>query len=489
MLAIALHLVRLAAITSFSAVIGCGTADSTSSISSSSHQGRLTGEFKLSSHDLDISTPQISVGRDGVIHAAFTEAIRPGVENYVYYRSSGDGGKSWSPAKNLSEVMPGLMVGHMRLTLDGQSRPYVIWASAPEANLNLSGNSHANSLYSNLVYRMLDGGGWSAVQHISTPVDHLHQNSGAGSFFAGTDPGGKVHVAYATNTDIFHPEYMLNAGGPYAMHQANMGAGVVAQVDLNGSTHSSPREVFMTQVTTNGKNRTCDHLDCLDGYFDASGQAHFIAQTNRAGDPQSPSRIDIVENGRQSAAVSLPSRQYEQYNLPPYLLHDAQGRNHVIANVASGEHHSVCDYAVGGNGEPIVIRQEASVIYPIRGFQAFQGPQGIMMLLMEMDDTGVADHGDLFFSNNVGKGWAKPSQLTTYEKSSTETYKKTGTRGSVATIGHCDAGPNSAAAYDLQGHLVLLQQRDQFGSFGVNGFGVQLAGGGSKSETLLFHRF
>ena len=79
---------------------------------------------KLSQYDTQILPPSLAVGGDGTLHVAFVEEQATSPFNYfVYYRSSKDGGTTWSPPTNLSEAMPGFNVGTCRLVLDGKDRP------------------------------------------------------------------------------------------------------------------------------------------------------------------------------------------------------------------------------------------------------------------------------------------------------------------------------------------------------------------------------
>ena len=128
------------------------------------------------------------------------------MENFVFYRSSTNGGKSWTETKNLSEDMPGFNVGHVRLAVDRPGQVYAIWLVSAVPFVAPDANSHQSLIGCNLVYRVLSGGQWSPIATINDPkADQTHQRIGAGSFFAGADPTGKVHVAYALNTDVFHP--------------------------------------------------------------------------------------------------------------------------------------------------------------------------------------------------------------------------------------------------------------------------------------------
>ena len=60
---------------------------------------------------------------------AFVESHRTTLAHAVYHRSSTDGGKTWTEAKNLSEDLPGpgIDVGRCQILADSRNRVYVIW--------------------------------------------------------------------------------------------------------------------------------------------------------------------------------------------------------------------------------------------------------------------------------------------------------------------------------------------------------------------------
>ena len=92
--------------------------------------GKPVDGVPLSKHNSEIFSPSIAVGRDGTIHVAFCEkqAVTP-YAYFVYYRSSSDGGKTWSEAKNLSEDLPDTGISRCQVLVDASNRAYVIWRS------------------------------------------------------------------------------------------------------------------------------------------------------------------------------------------------------------------------------------------------------------------------------------------------------------------------------------------------------------------------
>lgn len=172
---------------------------------------------KLSRHDKQINSPSIVVGRDGTIHVAFIEINSQ--EPYtpsVYYRSSSDGGHTWTPAKNLSESHPQWAVGRCSIAVDGSNRVYVVWRSAWKQYGAVSMNASSLNTTNNLVYRVLDGGSWSAgsieIHPPASDANPLATNNGSASYFVSTDPNGKVHVIWNRNPYTLHPDLLLLNG-------------------------------------------------------------------------------------------------------------------------------------------------------------------------------------------------------------------------------------------------------------------------------------
>src|ERR1039457_4903757 len=129
--------------------------------------------IKLSQHDVGIVSPSMAVAPDGTIHIAFVEQHRTMLANAIYHRSSTDGGKTWTEAKNLSEDMPNIDVARCQVLADARNRVYVIWGTP------LGGVAGR----SNMWFRELEGGKWSKAK----PVSENPQDNSTRSFFAAVD--------------------------------------------------------------------------------------------------------------------------------------------------------------------------------------------------------------------------------------------------------------------------------------------------------------
>jgi hypothetical protein len=265
--------------------------------------GRPVDWLKLSQYGVNVFSPAIAVAASGVIHVAFGEQHSITSAYAIYHRSSSDGGKTWTEAKNLSEDMPNINVGQCLAAVDGRDRLYVIWRCGLALYYGASPDPGGASV-GNLVYRVLENGQWSQILPVNPPATAQTQNQGALAFFAAADAAGRLQVVWITAPDNLHPELRR-----YNMHYWGIGNGLVLQMTLDGTAPSAPREVFLTPVSdvkpVNGLGPFSDGLDAPNGYFDAAGLPHLIAAVSRTRDRSLAvlSRYQLIENGQFGAAT------------------------------------------------------------------------------------------------------------------------------------------------------------------------------------------
>lgn len=456
----------------------------------SQKDGRPIDGVKLSRHDADIHNPGIAVAPDGTIHVAFVERRAETPYTYaVYHRSSSDGGKSWSDAKNLSEVLPDYVVGNCRIATDGANRVYVIWRTGYAENVPDSGTEpHAAQTCNSLYYRVLENGAWSGKAILVHPAATRETSDmGSASWFVATDPTGKVHVVwnqYPSRQD--HPEFY-----GHGYRDLTIGIGQVKETTLDGKDPGQPREIYMAKVTKDKAFGTprCDHYDTINGYVDAAGQAHFLARAHVQGiTPEPNNRFVMVENGSENLALTLPGSVSGYWQYPPTLLVDAKGQRHIIAWYKAGEQPNIRDYVVGSDAEPTVIRASKEVKGKVIGFQAFQGSAGRMVVLMQMNDTGKETDDELYVSMSDGGKWSAPVNVTNNTGKFYFISHSTSIASHVATSSYWYPGPG-AAAFDRQGHLVLTYISKEHSIVASQALGVTLAGGSTVTPKLRFLRF
>jgi hypothetical protein len=446
--------------------------------------------LKLSQHDVAIGSPSMAVAPDGTIHVAFVESHRTTHALAVYHRSSADGGKTWTEAKNLSEDMPGIDVGRCQVLADARSRVYVIWRAAINENWAGTVTTDPSGCRSNLWFRELEGGKWSKGKPVSELCTQETQQDSARSFFAAVDAAGRAQVIWNVLPDKWHPELTSNH-----THFPGVGNGLVFQSTLDGATAGNPREVFLPVIGTVGKGGwaqpSCDDLDTLNGYFDSAGTAHFVASvtgTMYGANPHPPD-YELMENGKTGQIIKLPELSFHAARDIPTLLLDAKGKRHVIALYLGGEHPNIRDYLLESEDEPTVIRAAVGLNGGIDGFQAYQGPGGRMVAIMQMNDTGERGSSDSFVSMSTGDGkWSVPVNVTNNAGRKTYVSKDTSARSQISQETGCQPGPGTVA-FDRDGHLLLLSIMQEYGIVHSTAFGVNLAGGGHITPTLRFLKF
>ena len=365
----------------------------------------------------------------------------------------------------------------------------MIWRTGIAEGYPISGiEPHAAQECNNLYYRVLENGAWSGKAVPAHPLVTVEQqDTGSASWFVSTDPTGKVRVIWNCLPGLEHKEFLYNG-----RRVNSIGAGLVKEAVLDGTTAGPAREIHMAKVTDDPDYHTpaCDDYDTIDGYVDAAGRAHFIALAlhHGVGHPENNNRIHIAENGGESLALRLPGNDRDLWVCPPKLMVDAKGQRHIIAWYNAGEQPNIRDYVLGSEAEPSVIRAAKEVKGKILGFQAFQGPAGRMVVLMQMNDTGKETDDELYVSMSDGGKWSTPVSVTNNSSRLVFFSRNTSAASHVASKSYWFPG-TSAATFDRQGHLVMVFVSNQFSFSGSVALGITVASSTSRTPNLLFLRF
>jgi len=461
--------------------------------------GKGIDGVKLSQHDMRIGSPSIAVAPDGSIHVAFVEQHRTSpFANFVYHRSSADGGKTWTEAKNLSEDMPNIDVGLCKVLADSHNRVYVIWRAG--LGLNFVANIDPTGDRTNIWFRELEGGKWSKAKLVSEEATNMSQPDAAFSYFAAVDGAGNAQVLWNVLPDKWHPELMTLNPPPSPpgsrTHCNGIQMGLVFQSTLDGATAGKPREAFLAAITPAPAGQawvgpSCDGLNTLNGYVDTAGAPHFIAAVSMRKDGLGAhaSHFELIENGKAGQMIDLPNASFHEWRDIPTLLVDAKGKRHMIALYLAGEHPSVRDYPLGSDEEPTVIRAAVGLNGQIIGFQAYQGPGGRMAAVIQTNDTGDPHGGDTYLTTSTGDGkWGPLVNVTNNAGRKTSLNKQTSVESRVMFDTSCLPGPG-AVAFDKDGHLLLLLVKQEYKIVHSVALGVVIAGGDTITPTLRFLRF
>lgn len=383
----------------------------------------------------------LAVGPDGTIHAVFTDRPAWGKPTYLYYRSSADGGKTWSAAVNLSDDETGEDASFARLVMDGKGRIYAIWKYvAMETILDGPGGVAGGRI----VFRSLDGGTWSK----RVPLGDA--KIAGYSWFASVDPGGVLHVVWSQMA----PDAAAMQGAYYWY------ANLVRMADLDGSAVSAVRDVVQPKpivTETDARNIRAaggtvpyedmspkkDGLINLRGFVDASGTVRFVAEHPGIQDGpssgQTGKRIVYWDGEKMNVLYTFEKyATYNNFNDPPALLLDAQGKMHFIRAPEKSELPCVRDYALAGPE----LGDFTSVIAPVSGpgklthWQAHQLPGGRMAVTAELSQKGGYEPDDLemYVSCSDGGGkWSEPVRVTNNQARQNASTRNTVGRNSIST--------------------------------------------------------
>ena len=214
----------------------------------------------------------------------------------------------------------------------------------------------------------------------------------------------------------------------------------------------------------------------LRGYVDADGRAHFVGERDsQPGATQATHATGIVHWDGQKLDVlyAYKSTPTLSYCLPPMLMLDEKGREHLILIPEMAETTCVRDYTLSTDGgkvtlgdDPVTVIATKDASGALGGFQAAQGPGGRMMVISTRKN-GVIDDLELYLSIYDGGKWMAPLLITDNAYRKTFFHRESGGGNSVERAS--SYFPQfAAAALDRNGHPVILMTNVEHHILGVN---------------------
>lgn len=414
------------------------------------------------------STTDLAVGADGTIHVLFGERTESTGLWRVYYRASTDGGASWSTPLNLTEVDPQREAGYMRLAIDGQNHVYAFWKAFK--NPETVAEPAAAPITGSLVYRVLAGGAWSNLQTLGT-AEHVN------AWFPAVAPDGRLSVVWDETRDLPGP---LGFTPPTAKNADVYQAGVTAEAAGAPTrlVHPQPDGTSQFQV---------DSYDTLQGYVDAQGLAHFVAQKTPAG--QDGHEQVVLWDGHQEhtlfplAQVAKEDNPY--VNSPARLVLDEHGAEHLIEMNQLASPPTVEDRSPA-TGAPATLFTAAAADSQLQGFTAIAGPGGQLAAAVATKDP--AKSPELLLVTRTNGAWGQPGQLT-----SNGLAGAAGSAYGATTSQTVSFNPRAfALALDAQGHtnVALVDVGGTETNVGTFGYaaGAQSSGFTLESPDVYFLR-
>ena len=384
----------------------------------------------------------LTIGADGRLHAVFTDQPAYDKPNYLYYRASNDGGKTWSQPNNLSDDESGDSASFARLVIDGKGRIYAVWKYVRRNELLDGPGGTAGG---RLTGRCLEAESWSKRMSLGDAKVPSY------SWFAAVDPNGVVHVIWSQMA-----RDAAETQGGYAWY-----ANLVRQTTLDGATLGAVKDVIVPkpvltkqqieQMKSTGRYPKYedtvpkrDGLINLRGYVDARGTACFVAEHPGIQDGPSSQQTGkqlVLWNGTQLRPLySYEKYQtYNNFNNPPALLVDALGRQHLIRAPEKSEKPCVRDYAIDGaeTGDFINIIIPKNGPGKITNWQAHQLSAGKMAVTVAFSEKGGYRPEDLelyiSFFDGAGK-WSEPVSITRNQGRKSGFHKETGGGNAIGAV-------------------------------------------------------
>jgi hypothetical protein len=125
----------------------------------------------------------------------------------------------------------------------------------------------------------------------------------------------------------------------------------------------------------------------------------------------------------------------------------------------------------------------------INGFQAYQGPGGRMVVIIQANDVGSLGDADNLVTISTGEGkWSPAVNVTNNTGRKNFASHQTSSESNVAVETNFVPGV-AAAAFDREGHLLLAMVNSERSLVASTAFGVNIAGGSTSKPTLRFLRF
>lgn len=424
----------------------------------------------------------LAVDSDGTLHAVFSDRPAWDKPKYLYHRLSTDGGKTWSPANNLSDDESGEEPGWLRAIFDGKGRLYVIWKYV-EKDASLEGAGGYSK--GRLVYRVLEGGNWSKRILLGDP------KVPAFSWFAALGSDGRLNLVWSQTARDTPSSYLY-------WEYANL----VRQAVLDGSSVGPVKDLLAPKplltdegikaLRAAGKSVDYDEtrprkrgLMNMRGYLNAEGAARFIAE--HPGMPldqfgSTAGKQIVLWNGTELVPLhTYPKAEtYLTFDNPPTLLVDGSGRTHFIRSPEKSEKPVVRDYAL----EEKALGDFTNIIQPktgpgwIANWQAHRLVDGRLAITAAMSEKGGVQPDDLelYLSLLDGSGkWSEPVRVTS-NRSRTGAFNKETVGGNAIGTVTSHKPRFAAVALDKAGKLCLLIVNSENTLLGITSTGRTTGG-------------
>jgi hypothetical protein len=350
------------------------------------------------------------IAKDGTYHAVFLEQPDYGKPVFVYYSSSTNKGKSWSSPVTVSNDGTGNGASIPKLIQDGSGTIYAIWKRYGSSNKNkypvnetlLEGTG--GYTIGTLFYAVLNGSSFGK------PIMLASNEQMQISWFATLDNVGKVHVVWSQLSD----ESWKNGWSHWYY------ADLITEATLNGGSFGNFKD-----YSTPGKPQYSGGappnlgFQNLSGYYDKQNKLHFIGEFVA----ESGVKTLFLYNGiKAEIAYQYPLyKEGNTFNNPAELLYDEKGNDHIIFRPPAStlESEQIWDYDVATKKTNVLASIQKTGVR-IQSFQADQGPNGEMAVMIQAGGLSESNEAFGFFYKNgkwLTKGLSQNASKDTFASS------------------------------------------------------------------------
>lgn len=350
------------------------------------------------------------IAKDGTYHAVFLEKPDFGKPVFVYYASSSNKGKSWSTPVTVSNDGTGNGSSIPKLIQDGSGTIYAIWKrygssdkskyAVAETILEGTGGYAIGTIF----YAVLNG------STFGKPIMLASNEEMQISWFPTLDNTGKVHVVWSQLSD----ETWKSRWTSWYY------ADIIREATLNGGSFA-----IIKDYSTPGKPQfqggppPKNGFQNLSGYYDKQNKLHFIGEFVA----ESGVKTLFLYNGTK-AEIAYQYPLYKEgntFNNPAELLYDEKGNDHIIFRPPAStlESEQIWDYDVATRKTNILASIQKTGV-KIQNFQADQGPNGEMAVMIQAGGLSESNEAFGFFYNNgkwLTKGLSQNASKDTFASS------------------------------------------------------------------------
>lgn len=331
------------------------------------------------------------IDKSGTYHAVFQESGQIGGTVYVYYSKSTNKGKTWTEPVAISNDKTQNGAGQPHILQDGKGTIYAIWkrygssaSQYPVKEITLDGPG--GNVVGTVYFAVLNG------DRFDNPIMLADEELLQYSWFPFIGPSGELRVMWAQRSAVSKKDRWEMWYFADYLRLATVSGGSVTGV----SDITQPAGPSNPQGGAPPKNGWQN----LSGYIDRAGKIRFIGELLVEG----RMTLAYFDGISTKAIYQYPNNGGNTFMNPAVLTYDEAGNDHILLKPASTtpDDEMIWDInPVGNTYQPLAHVRKAGI--KIQGFQAFQGPNGQMAVVVQAG--GLVESNESFGVFYKDKQW------------------------------------------------------------------------------------